>query len=551
MLDEFSDYYTDLLNGTYDCVDRMVLNAYFQLGQSPGGFRTWWRSLYGSDENLDTAHLMRMAGRLSRRVRAHAKAHGIPLVDCQRGERKHELAEQYVPEDPNFTGVFLILVNRAPAPVWDVQRSKQGKILQLVKKHPLPYVNHYSFHILDPEWGHLTIKLSGHPPFGAQIILNGHEYVARQARRTGLQFTKEDNCFTEISDTTHLAKVADTLCSSDIIGRLTQVCERWIYSACLCFALDLDEQAKTDFHYTYSVYQAEYSRNLLFKRGGEMEQVFQGLVDRTRTRLDIKTLKTIFGAKQRPSRLRSHDDRDPRCEVVVERPKYDLTVFKIHFGKITVKCYTKGEHVLRIESIVHNTQVLRCGKVLLRFSEIASRLKGILNRFLTVLRSIDVACINPAQLDELTKPAQVGRTRVGGVDLTQFRMRAVMEAVIGLASAPYGFSVSEVVARVQAISRATGHDYTTRQAAYDLKKLRGKDWIHKIDTSRRYEAVPEGLQTMTALWVLREKVIKPVLAGAGKPKNGRPLKHPNPVDVHYRALQTEMRQLFQTIGIAV
>jgi hypothetical protein len=45
------------------------------------------------------------------------------------------------------------------------------------------YVNHYSFHILDPEWGHLTIKISGHPPFPAQVILNGHEYVACQARK--------------------------------------------------------------------------------------------------------------------------------------------------------------------------------------------------------------------------------------------------------------------------------------------------------------------------------------------------------------------------------
>jgi hypothetical protein len=43
--------------------------------------------------------------------------------------------------------------------------------------------NHYNFycedrdfgpHILDWGWGHVTIKMSGHPPFGAQIILNGH-----------------------------------------------------------------------------------------------------------------------------------------------------------------------------------------------------------------------------------------------------------------------------------------------------------------------------------------------------------------------------------------
>jgi hypothetical protein len=41
---------------------------------------------------------------------------------------------------------------------------------------------------MDPDWGHVTIKMSGHPPFGAQIILNGHEYVACQARRARIAF---------------------------------------------------------------------------------------------------------------------------------------------------------------------------------------------------------------------------------------------------------------------------------------------------------------------------------------------------------------------------
>jgi hypothetical protein len=67
----------------------------------------------------------------------------------------------------------------------------------------MPYVNHYSFHILDAEWGHITIKISGHPPFPAQIMLNGHEYVAgacsgagrsqtrkRQTRKVGAALTR-------------------------------------------------------------------------------------------------------------------------------------------------------------------------------------------------------------------------------------------------------------------------------------------------------------------------------------------------------------------------
>ena len=61
------------------------------MGQSPGGFRTWWRQLHdGSDEHLDNAHLVRLAGRFSRRVRGWARKHGVPVVFCQSGERKHD-----------------------------------------------------------------------------------------------------------------------------------------------------------------------------------------------------------------------------------------------------------------------------------------------------------------------------------------------------------------------------------------------------------------------------------------------------------------------------
>ena len=59
------------------------------------------------------------------------------------------------------------------ATVWEVHRSRPGVICNLEAKRA--FLNHYWFHILDPDWGHITIKMAGHPPFGAQIILNGHE----------------------------------------------------------------------------------------------------------------------------------------------------------------------------------------------------------------------------------------------------------------------------------------------------------------------------------------------------------------------------------------
>ena len=166
MTDRLSILYQDLLSGSYDRVDRIVLNAYFRMGHNPGGFRLWWRALTGSDETLENTYLMRMAGRFSRRVRGYAKAHGIPVIDCPAGQRKHDLAEEFLAKTTVTQGLFLVLVGRAQAPVWDVNAKHY-----IERKKPMPYVNHYSFHILDPDWGHLTIKISGHPPFPAQVIL--------------------------------------------------------------------------------------------------------------------------------------------------------------------------------------------------------------------------------------------------------------------------------------------------------------------------------------------------------------------------------------------
>jgi len=88
--------------------------------------------------------------------------------------------------------------------MWELQRFSQGVICHSDAKRA--FINHDSFHIIDPDWGRITIKMAGHPPFGAQIILNGHEYVACQARQQKIPFTNEGNCFTIISKPAELPK---------------------------------------------------------------------------------------------------------------------------------------------------------------------------------------------------------------------------------------------------------------------------------------------------------------------------------------------------------
>src|ERR1700736_6329889 len=494
MPESLSDRYAELLSASYDCADRIVLNAYFRMGHGAGGFRVWWRTLTGSDDTLDNTHLMRMAGRFSRRLHGYAKAEGIPLVHCQAGERKHELAEEYLAKTQITQGLFLILVGRAQAPVWDV-----GANHHLERKKP--YVNHYSFHILDPQWGHITIKISGHPPFPAQVILNGHEYVACQARKAGISFTKEGNCFTHISDAAGLAKIADTLSEQPTIGRLSQACERWIYTTCLCFALDLEEQQRSGFHYQYSKYHKRKKKSA-------------------------------------------------EWEVAVERPTYDLTIFKLHCGKLTLKIYTKGERVLRIEVVAHNTRELNCGRSLDKFPEVVSRLKSVLERFADALSCIDQCFIADEMLEQLPAASRVGKTIVGGIDLNKARMRRVIEALLALSSSPNGFTASEVAARVPALTKKTRPQSAPPPAFYNLKNPRAKHPPRGTAPPRRYEPLLTGLRAMTALLVLRDKAIKPLLAAAQPLRPKRGAHNPKPIDLHYDAIQAAMKGVFHELGLA-
>jgi len=129
-------------------------------------------------------------------------------------------------------------------------------------------------------------------------------------------------------------------------------------------------------------------------------------------------------------------------------------------------------------------------------------------------------------------------------------MRSVAEAVLALSPSPAGFTASELAQKVRAMNGPAEPEYGPRRAAYDIKKLRAKGMVGKIGKSRRYEAVPAGLRALTAVLVLRDKVIRPLLAASNQPEPAAKPAHPTPIDQHYESLRAGMRDLFKELGIA-
>jgi hypothetical protein len=73
--------------------------------------------------------------------------------------------------------------------------------------------------------------------------------------------------------------------------------------------------------------------------------------------------------------------------------------------------------------------------------------------------------------------------------------------------------------------------------------------LPRIVHTRRYESLPTGLRAMTALLVLRNKAIKPLLAAAQALHPARAAPNPKPIDAHYQAIRVAMKGVFHELGL--
>jgi DNA-binding transcriptional ArsR family regulator len=135
--------------------------------------------------------------------------------------------------------------------------------------------------------------------------------------------------------------------------------------------------------------------------------------------------------------------------------------------------------------------------------------------------------------------------------VTRPRMVAVLKAVVALSSRPGGLTSGELAAKVRELAGQSEAEYGPRQASYDLKKLRGKALVERVLKSRRYAATESGLRTMAAVGIVREQVLKPILAKVCQPEPHLPLAPENrgPLENHYQAIQNEVSKLLQTLKI--
>ncbi len=74
--------------------------------------------------------------------------------------------------------------------------------------------------------------------------------------------------------------------------------------------------------------------------------------------------------------------------------------------------------------------------------------------------------------------------------------------------------------------------------------------IQKFCDHFAHNFICKGLRAMTGCLILREKVLRPLLANTGQRKRGRKPKTGCTSDTHYENIQIELQKIFKIIGLA-
>ena len=164
--------------------------------------------------------------------------------------------------------------------------------------------------------------------------------------------------------------------------------------------------------------------------------------------------------------------------------------------------------------------------------------------FLNVLQAAHRSFLEGGLLDTLPQPTRTG-SRAGRHRSPESAHAHSYRSRSRSGPKPGGFTAKELARKVNEFS-GTASTFSPRQAAYDLSKLRGKSIIERVAHTRNYTLNAAGIRALAGLLILREKVIRPVLAGICKTRLGRPPKIIHPIDIHSRTFGARCTSLSGT-----
>jgi hypothetical protein len=483
---------------TYRSIDRLILNAYIPTLQMPGAMVTFLREVCGKPI-LSPVVFKALTDRFVAAIRAFTETHRIPVLQATGRTKPGAVAQRALRAATRAQrwGVVAVVVHQEPARVF-TSRHAGGRRTNFWVREERRLVNHYYFYVRDREYGDGFVRISSYAPFQTRIWLNAHGYLAAQLRHRRIAFRTLDNCLVEVANPTALTEIAERF-----DARLVeQIARRWL--AWVPDPLTAAERA-AGYPWRLSIYQAEFSDNVIFHRTEVLNRVYEDLL---REHLHLgrpDMLKVVFDRQIRRNTPGPFKTRLLRQGVV--------SCLKVFYKKSFLKQYNKGGRVLRTEVCVNDPRDFTIGRSLVHLGYLGTIAYHAITRFLKAQAVAMATALDRSTFERLVTPSVEGGQHVAGL---RFGAPQVMRLLAALGCAGLTFKAfSHAELRTMLVERfgAGAVDVTSARLSYQLTKLRGKGLLRKVAGRNRYTLTDRGYRAVLYCTKLHDRLLSPMLDG--------------------------------------
>ena len=469
---------------------------------------------------------------------------GVPVVRFKAGESKEDIARPLQDEAAATGRSGLVLVGKAQERTssWrgyvdDTHPGHRPSHPHMSWRRQSSVPDHWYFYFADPEWGPAFVKICSYAPYPLWCCANGHEWAKCQLAKSGIDFEALDNGLRSVED----PAAAHRICARLGAGHLRALLARMmaVVPDPLCAH---DRQA--GFEWSFSIAQFEVSDTAVFDQPRRARAWFEAAIgdhlDLGRPeRVSLLVDRTVLsGARcKTPGRFAT--------EVITRDTAPQL---QIHYKSSKAKAYLKEGRALRIETTVNNASDFALHKTLSAENWNALRRAGAATnaRFLATLGEGRPGLPDPATLEAIVLPSVHEGQRAPGLRFGDPRTMSLLGSIAAFAHVIGGLTNKSLRAQMSAHWRT---DYSSAQASYDLRRLRLKRLIERVEGSNTYRVTPHGLRVSAFFTQLATRVIVPALTDLADLARPSP-PAPRPLVAAWRTYERELDTAVRTARLA-
>jgi len=497
-----SEQYATDLDGVLSCYDRVVITGSLQPCCYAQGMTQY---LYQHGIRIfDYPQFAEpLRDHLRENAEALAQANGVTIEFVRQKDFRKETRVQQIlkkrGDQPGLVHIFGAMEACASYRPWHDKVTGKTYLKSASSKCLT-----YYFYFMDEHLGLCYVRVPTWCPFRVQFYFNGHHWLANQLTQRGIAYQMVDNAFVHIADYTVANQLANEFDVEILHRRLDEFAQQY------CPVV-----ADLELTYYWSIMQAEYATDLVFKRRDSLQAFYPHLLETLTHAVKPADIATFLGRKLNGNYQGEMGNRFNQ--------RWLGTRIKHQMGPLSIKLYDKFRFILRIETTVndvsffqHHRQVHhRDGSTTTRWAPMKKTihslpaLRDLLfaanHRYLKFISSIATPQVGMKKLHKLAETKTENQHRHKGFNLFSEEDTYLFRTLLQGEFFVSGFTNKQL--RSHYLSNKSASQVTRL-----LKRLRVHGVIKKVGKCYKYYLTDFGRETAALALKLREMVVIPILA---------------------------------------